>query len=241
MNTTSLSTSKLLDVDRLLSTPTITLIRDGTDANDSIPLALHLTRTITSLKFLKSAQILLLTSRSNTAFSKTVTHAYPVVSRDMVMSLTYCTPIDPYPYFNVSTSSKSSPVSITTMNAIVKLIRSTIDKAPNSAKPRLLIIECIHSLKFVFSVDPSALTRVLTSSSFGLAVVLAAPFGCGVNEEMSDISTIADNIIDLSDLRTGVATEIDGLLSLTKSNGQWNPKAVPRRYKVTQSSFNISE
>lgn len=235
MSIGSLSTSKLLDVDHLLSAPTVTLIRDGTDANDSIPFALHLARTITSSYSLKSTEILFLTSRSITAFSETKSHSYPVISRDMTVSLTSCTPVDPHPYFSVSNPSPSAA----SLNAIVKLIRSAIAQVPNS-KPRLLILECIHALKFAFSVDPSALTRVLTSSVFGLAVVLAAPFDCGVNEEISDISAIADNIIDLSDLRTGVATEIDGLLTLTKFNGQWIPKSNPRRYKVTQSTFNIT-
>lgn len=234
MNISQASSSKFLDLQKLLLSPTITIICDDTDAGDAISLALHLIRTLVTSKMVEPDEVLVLTTRLHASFPKSTPHIYPFISRDTKLSLSDCKPVDPHPHFDL-TSLSSSTLSF---NIMLKLICTAIEEAPATSKPRLIIIECLNALRFAFGVDPSAFVRTLTG--LNLSVIACAPTACCIDENISDISTIADNVINLSDLRTGVAVDIDGLISVPKTSGQWILKCESRRYKITPSAFNIS-
>lgn len=308
------STNSLVDVDALLASRSVTMIRDGTDAGDGSALALHLTRTILNHKTKHSAassplsrpstiepsQVLILTTRTRTDYglpddinggvnydgdkesnaALIQPHVYPHISRDVHTSLSSCKAIDPYSlhypgktHHGLFMNNKTGDSDITSsatiggsdnaytdegwykgnnkkaspaITSMLRLIaphfkphtRSNKDHQPY---PRVLVIECLHSLSFCFAIDSPAFIRTLTSAPFNLSVIVSAPIGCGIDKDISNLCSIADNVIELSDLRTGVAVDIDGLITVYKRNGQWSLAGSKKstRYKITTNSFNI--
>lgn len=307
-------TNSLVDVDALLASRSVTVIRDGTDAGDGSALALHLTRTILTHKTRRSAtssplsrastiepgQVLILSTRTRTDYglpdgsdgtnydgdkgsnaAVIHPHVYPHISRDVHTSLSSCKAIDPYSlhypgsshhslFMNNKTGDSDDTTTKTTgssgnaytadegrwkannnkkasaITSMLRLISPYFKPHTRSNKhpqphPRVLVIECLHSLSFCFAVDPPAFIRTLTSAPFNLSVIVSAPIGCGIDKDISNLCSIAENVIELSDLRTGVAIDIDGLITVCKRNGQWSLAGSKKstRYKITTTSFNI--
>lgn len=230
------SMQKFLDPDLLLSSATVTVLRDGTDAADSISLVLHLIRTLSTAQKLKAQQVVIVTSRTRTSYSEPTLHVHPVVPRSVTHAFSSCRIVDPHPHFQPATPYRPA-------DALDKLLSSMYNVIADdtfSFKPRVVVIECLHALRFSFAVDPSAFVRSLSALDPTVSVIMAAPIGCGIDGDLSSITTLAHNVIDLSDLRTGVATDIDGLIAVSKSNGRWISNPQHRRYKITDTSFSIS-
>lgn len=250
------ATKSLIDVNKLLSSPTLTLIRDGTDAGDGIPLALHLIRSIVNLPDvpLDSSRFLFLATRSRVEFVKSQTqsdsHIYPHISRDVMTSLSCCKAIDPYTHPNLTQcfdNNNSIEAQSSAISSMLKLLTPHFNfhvdtNAPinTSHNPRVLVIECLHSLSFCFSVDPVAFIHAAMSPPFNLAIVTTAPTNCGIDRNIANLSALAHNLFDMNDLKTGVAVDIDGLLTISKRNGHWTRQQTkPLRYKIAATSFNI--
>lgn len=102
-----------------------------------------------------------------------------------------------------------------------------------------MVLECLHSLRYSFNVHPGAAIRTISTFGEGVSVFASAPVGCGLDAEIADVSSLSTTLIDLTDLQTGVASDIDGTLTLPKQSGRNRRTAQPVRYKITEASFNI--
>lgn len=202
----SLFSSNLFKYDAILSEPTITIVRDSTDAQHGHSLILHLTQSIVTNS---SPQILFLSTRSRTNFSTFKT-------------------IDPFLEF------ETTPTKQHAMNTILHLI-----DVHSNPKPNILVIECLHSLVYAFSIDALAFIRTLTSKLYGLSVIISAPVASGIDKQISNLSSISTNVIDLSDLKTGVSVDIDGIITTSKREGNWINNPQQRRYKMMKNGFTI--
>lgn len=101
----------------------------------------------------------------------------------------------------------------------------------------LIVIECLHSLHNVFGVNPIAFVHSLLGFHFGFSLLVASPKGSTIDNEIEDLTDLADHILDLHDLQTGVADDIDGIITVSKKQGRWDLAQTPRRYHLTESSF----
>ena len=102
----------------------------------------------------------------------------------------------------------------------------------------VVLVECLHALKFVFGINPAAFVRSLSSLHEGISVIACAPTGCDLDEEITSLVTVGDMIIELTDLRTGYAEDIDGMIRVAREGGRWIDGSA-RRYKITTTGFNI--
>lgn len=237
MTTNTSASDKLVDLDNLIKPACITIMRDATDAADSVPLVIQLTRTLITANLVQPQQVLILTTRSRATFTEPTPHVHPTLPRNSMRHLSGCRSVDPHPVFTPTCS--QTPTNA--MRQLVDLITDSLAKDSATCEPRLVVIECLHALRFAFAVDPSAFVRTLTTlRPNGLAVILAAPIACGIDDDLSSIAYIADNVIDLTDLRTGIAIDIDGLITVSKQNGKWQKNSQSRRYKITETAFKIS-
>lgn len=236
MSRTPSFVEKLLDPDLLLSESSITVMRDSTDAADSIPLLFHLVRSFLTARKIVARHVVILTSRTRSSFSEPSPHIHPVVPGAVSHALSACHTVDPHPQFLPTQSLTSADA----LNHLISSVQVATSEVSLSSKPRLIVIECLHALRFSFAVDPSAFVRSLTAIDPSLSIIMAAPVACGIDKDLSSITSLAHNVIDLLDLRTGVATDIDGHVVVSKSNGQWLSHPQQRRYKITDKTFNIS-
>lgn len=232
--TSARSAPALLDAHRVLTTPTLSLLRDDTDAADAIPLLFHLTRSLhapTPSPTKSSSPIVIVTTRSRSIFPSATSHIYPHVSRAMRTVLSTYISIDPHNHFNPS---QLLPVATATAR-FVNLVTATVSKV----QARVILIECLHALRYTFDVDPAAAVRSLLSHNTGLSVVAVAPVVPDLRLDLTNLSQLAENVIDLRDLRTGTAPDVDGLITVTKRDGKWTQSEQQRRYKITDNNFTI--
>lgn len=223
----------LLDCIDAYAQNSLTIIRDATQSIDSIPLLLHLSKIVTSqLKPSERGKQIFLTTRSRTSFAPNDPHPYPSVPRANLSALAGLASFDPYHF-------KSQLETVDASN-LAQHLTDAIRKASVQNKAKFVVIECLHSLKFIFNINPSAFVRGLLTPNDGLSVILACPIESGLDDDIVSLSEIADTIIDLGELQTGVANDVDGLIKLAKIHGRWHqiPNNLP--YQVAEnSSFNI--
>lgn len=236
MSRTPSFVEKLLDPDLLLSESNITVMRDSTDAADSIPLLFHFVRSFLAARKLTARHVVILTSRTRTSFTEPSPHIHPVVPGAVSHALSACHAVDPHPQFRPTRPLTSADA----LRQLIFTVQAAISDASSSSNPHLVVIECLHALRFSFAVDPCAFVRSLTAIDPSISIIIAAPVACGIDRDLSSITSLAHNVIDLSDLRTGVATDIDGHVVVSKSNGRWLSDPQQRRYKITDRTFNIS-
>lgn len=208
----------------------LTLVRDFTDAGDGIPFLLHISKSISIVT--PPENILFISTRSRTSFnSQDAVHVYPAPSRAMGTATAAFLTLDPYkiqkPDFSVSDAQ---------MQKSLTLEAATIAR---EKKCTVVAIECIHALKMVFGVDPSAFVRSLLLPELQLNVIASCPTQCGIDEDICSLSDIADAVIDLSDLKTGVAADVDGTMRIAKEGGRWQPRNTWNRYFVTDAALKI--
>lgn len=103
----------------------------------------------------------------------------------------------------------------------------------------VVVVECLHALQTVFAVDILPFIRTLTTMNTGLSVMFSAPVHCGIDQQIATLSEMADTIIDLNNLQTGYAPDVDGTLKLVKQQGKWQLNSSSNRYKITEPSFKI--
>lgn len=227
---------KLLDPDLLLAEAAVTVMRDSTDAADSIPLLFHLVRSFLTARKLVARQVVILTTRTRPSYTEPSPHIHPVVPAAVSHALSSCHAVDAHPQFRPTRPLTHSDA----LRQLIFTVQAAISDASSFVKPRLVVIECLHSLRFSFAVDPSAFIRSLSAIDPSISIIMAAPVACGIDRDLSSITSLAHNVIDLSDLRTGVATDIDGHIVVAKSNGRWLSDPQQRRYKITDRTFTIS-
>lgn len=219
----------LLDTTAIVAGKNITVIRDATEAAESLSLLHHLIHIVTATSSLTSDQILFISTRTRTSFKSPTPHIYPKTSSSTSHALTSCTVLDPY----------LLPLDPTNPNQSICSLVNEVDQLVSRLSIRVVFVECMYSLRFVFGIHAPSFVRTLTSLGTGLSVIIAAPTACGIDNNIFSLIDIADTVIDLSDLNTGVAIDIDGLIRISKQNGQWATKHPPKRFKVTNTAFNI--
>lgn len=234
MNNKASSLPLLLERTNVTDGGHLTLVRDGTEASDSFPLVLNIAKTLTTPATSGNAPagVIFLSTRSRSQYAEPdEIHAYPVLSRAASVATASCVSLDPY-------TMQSPDFATSDLDFQRKLTNRVIDTAHQNSS-HLIVIECLHSLKVVFGVNPSAFVRSLLSPTWKLSVLAACPTACGIDDDISSLSDIADSVFDLQDLQTGAATDVDGVLRVSKERGRWRPTAPSRRYQVTEASFKI--
>ena len=231
---TDRTNARALPLDKLLESRNLTLIRDSTEAQDVLPFLLHLTKSLATVSKLTASDVLFITTRSRSELTSDETHIYPVFHRATASARPAFTALDPYRKFSTACL-EIKQVSGKAINSFHSWITDTIRK--NNAK--VVIIECLQALKFTFGVCPSAYVRTLLSNNSGIAVIAAAPTECGVDGDVASLEDIADNVIDLNDLRTGAAVDVSGTYVMTKTAGKWAISPNELKYRATTSSFQL--
>lgn len=234
MNNKASSLPLLLERSNITDGGHLTLIRDGTEASDAIPLVLNIAKALTIPVRSGNAPtgVIFLSTRSRSQYpERDEVHVYPVLSRAASVATASCVSLDPY-------TMQSPDFSTSDLDFQGELTNRVIDTAHQKGS-HVIVIECLHSLKVVFGVNPSAFVRSLLSPTWKLSVLAACPIACGIDDDITSLSDIADSVFDLQDLQTGAATDVDGILKVSKEKGRWKPTAPTRRYQVTEASFKI--
>lgn len=234
MNNKASSLPFLLDGSLLKNGGHLTLVRDATDASDSIPLVLNIAKTLTNptRPATSAPGVLFLSTRSRSQYIEgDAIHSHPVLSRAAAVATATCVSLDPY-------TVQTPAFATSELDFQRELTNKVIDTAHQQGL-HLVVIECVYSLKAIFGVNPSAFVRSLLSPAVNLSVLAACPTGCSIDGDIASLSDIADSVFDLQDLQTGVATDVDGMLRVAKEKGRWKPAAYARRYQVTDASLKI--
>lgn len=207
----------------------VTLIRDSTDANDAVPFQFHLAKNLNSVI---KHKILFLSTRTRTSFVQgDRAHIYPSTSDIISTSTAGMMTLDLFTIQQPDFSLSKHEMYVRLTDKVFELIKA---KAIT-----LVIIECLQSLKVIFGVDPKAFVRSILSHGTNIRILAASPVGCNVDKDVQNLAEIADLVLDLFDLKTGVATDIDGVLSVTKDRGRWKSEIVRRRYFMTPNALKV--
>lgn len=208
----------------------LTLIRDSTDAGDATPFLLHISKSISTAT--PKQNVLFISTRSRTSYNpQDTSHAYPVLSKAMGAATATFVKIDPYtiqkPDFNLSNLQMQQALTCEVLTAV------------RERKPIVVVVECVQALRMVFGVDPSAFSRSLLVPELQLNVIVGCPMKCGIDTDIRSLEDIADVVFDLSDLQTGVSTDIDGTVRIVKEGGRWQPRNARKRYLLTEAALKI--
>ncbi|PXF46472.1 hypothetical protein BWQ96_03707 [Gracilariopsis chorda] len=229
----STKTLQLLHWPSILSAKNVTLIRDATDAADALPLLHHLVRVLSLSKHLSPPEILFLTTNSRAQIPPTSkTCLFPFLTRSTQIAFAHSTPCDPYTFFEHPHEKQSSAQS-------TKQFLRFVSAAAKTSSAKVIVVECVHALQTVFAVDILPFIKTLTTMQKGLSVMLSAPVHCGIDRQIATLADMADTIIDLNNLQTGYAPDVDGTLKLVKQQGKWQLNSSTNRYKITEPSFKI--
>lgn len=64
--------------------------------------------------------------------------------------------------------------------------------------------------------------------------------GAGVDHIVRSLGDVAEMVVELRPLQTGLAHDVDGILTTTKQSGRWLHNATTSlRYKITNSGIRI--
>lgn len=227
----------MLKSDCLAISGCVTLINDFTEAQDSIPMLSRMATAIIASNPrshpLGSPQVIFISSRSRTKYSCCDrTHVHPIRSRVNTSLHAGFVRIDPY---SIEISNRAEY----DMEYQQLLIQEVTDAAQKSSC-RLVVIECLYSLECVFGIDPVAFVRSVLGCNASLSILLGFPAGWAYDYRVDGLNELADHILDLHDLRTGVAEDVDGTIRISKQEGRWCVVKTSSRYRVTESSFIIN-
>lgn len=227
------STSDVLDWTSITRRNNLTIVRDSTNAADAIPLMHHFLRALTISKRISRKEILFVSTQTRSVISpKSNTYIHSPITRAVESSFTCSTACDPFALFaSVLEKEEESHITRKFLEFVSAAIKRTCAK--------LVVIECLYSLRFSFGVNVSAFLRSLSFLNEGIPVMLSAPIEREMDAELSVLADQADNVIDLFHLHTGYASDVDGTLAVSKQEGRWLVTRRNRRYKITDSSFKI--
>lgn len=224
-----------LGLDEKVKDRCLTIIRDFTDAQDSAALLFNMTKDAFAPNprnaTPSSSPIVFLSTRSRTqVLLSDAKHVYPVQSRTATSMLAGYIRIDPYKI--LSQEGMTSEAAYSTL--LAKIL-----EASRANRVDMVVIECSYSLKYVFGVDPVAFIHALLGGDGPLSVLVACPAGFGDADDLDELADLADGVVDLRDLQTGVAEDMDGLIEVAKEHGRWAADVKSYRYHAVDSSFEI--